>query len=80
MLNHHFLSSPGDFPRASLPRTTPVDSSPGDLSPQPSPRESESPTNCLPRLRETPYDTRLPCFYSTIRCHLYYPERAGIPK
>ena len=46
-------------------RFFPGNSSPGDqLSTAPSPRDSEVPLNSLPRLRETPYDTRgLPCSY-----------------
>ena len=94
MLNHHFLSSPGDSPlggssahypgrfflrelSAQLPRSLfprrPVSST--------LPQGLGSPPNCLPRLRETPYDTRgLPCFYSTVRCHLYYPEKGVYPQ
>ena len=82
-------SSSGTLPPGTLPRETcPINPPPGTRK---SPRFCETRfvfaknmtpnPNCLPRFRETPYDTRgLPCFSSSVPCHFYYPERAGIPK
>ena len=80
MLKHHFKSSPGDFPPGESSHTTPVDSSPGDLSTAPSPRDSEVPRIASPGFGKPP--TTLVVFPAPINGPLTspVPRKGGYPQ